>query len=78
MNNFAANEQKWGIWRPYLIEDDQLETLCDAYRTLIRDLRISVMSSQAPSTNHTQLQKVEADMRLKSREIVSVLNKKGW
>ena len=63
LQNFTANDQKWGIWRPYLIQDQKIEDLSEDYRTRIRDLRVSVMSSQNPLSLQGSVAIAELDMR---------------
>ncbi len=74
---YSSHEQKWGVWRPYLVEDDKLLELCEEYRTLIRDLRIAGPSLGPDEINERERQ-VEAEMSSKAREITNALRTRGW
>lgn len=74
---YSSHEQKWGVWRPYLVEDDELLKLCEEYRTLIRDLRVAVLRLGPDEINEREKQ-VGVEMSSKALKITNALRTRGW
>lgn len=74
---YSSHEQKWGVWRPYLVEDDKLLELCEEYRMLIRALRMAT-PSLGPDEIDEREKQVGVEMSSKAREIANALRSHGW
>ena len=83
MQSIGEHESRWGVWRPYLIEDEELLELCEEYRTLIRELRVAAFVSDpdfelSADEIDEREKEVGAAMSSKAREIATAMNKRGW
>jgi hypothetical protein len=76
MGLFGSHETKWGSWRPYLIEDVALLTLCEDFRSLIRDHRMETATA-SPSQILADNKTIEAKASAKAGEVMDAVRGKG-
>ena len=74
---YGNHETRWGVWRPYLIEDEELLNVCEEYRSLIRELRVASATLRPEEIDQREPQ-VGKEMSEKARMIAALLNKRGW
>ena len=75
---FVTHEQKFGAWRPYLLQEREIEKLCEEYRQQIRDLRIEMIPSEDPVKLQGKVAITEMDMSKKASEIIAGIDKLRW
>ena len=74
---YALHEEKWGVWRPYLLQDSELLDKCEDYRSIIRDLRGAVFAISADEIEERE-KAVASKMSAAAQKVVALLDERGW